>query len=373
MILARRALLSTLLQTLGIGLPIIQAPMAGVSTPAMAAAVSNAGGLGSIGVGPVGAESARGMIATVRAATDHPFNVNVFCNRPAVVDQSREAAWLARLAPVFRQLGAEPPARLTEIYRSFVEDDAMLAVLLEERPRVVSFHFGLPPAVRIAALRDAGIVLLATATNLEEARSIATAGVDAVVAQGFETGGHRGVFDPEAHDDHLGTIALTRLLVRRLEIPVIAAGGIMDGAGIAACLLLGAGAAQLGTAFIACPESAADENYRAALLGDASGHTVITTAISGRPARCLANRFTALGDEAGRGAVPAYPIAYDAAKALSAAAKAAGETGYGAHWAGQGAPLARSLRAATLVAELQSEMEQALSRRRVYTMSGESP
>ena len=257
------------------------------------------------------------MIATVRAATDRPFNVNVFCNHPAVVDQSREAAWLARLAPVFRQLGAEPPARLTEIYRSFVEDDAMLAVLLEERPRVVSFHFGLPPAERIVALRDAGIVLLATATNLEEARSIATAGVDAVVAQGFEAGGHRGVFDPEAHDDHLGTIALTRLLVRRLEIPVIAAGGIMDGAGIAACLLLGAGAAQLGTAFIACPESAADENYRAALLGDASGHTVITTAISGRPARCLANRFTALGDEAGRGAVPAYPIAYDAAKALA--------------------------------------------------------
>ena len=186
-----------------------------------------------------------------------------------------------------------------------------------------------------------------------------------MVAQGFEAGGHRGVFDPEAHDDRLGTIALTRLLVRNLEIPVIAAGGIMDGAGIAACLLLGAGAAQLGTAFIACPESAADESYRAAILGDASEHTVITTAISGRPARCLANRFTALGDEAGDGPVPAYPIAYDAAKALNAAAKAAGETGYGAQWAGQGAPMARPLPAATLVAELQFEMEQALSRREV--------
>ena len=136
------------------------------------------------------------MIATVRAATDRPFNVNVFCNHPAVVDQSREAAWLAT-RPRVPSARAEPPARLTEIYRSFVEDDAMLAVLLEERPRVVSFHFGLPPAERIAALRDAGIVLLATATNLEEARSIATAGVDAVVAQGFEAGGHRGVFDPE--------------------------------------------------------------------------------------------------------------------------------------------------------------------------------
>ncbi len=355
--------MSKLLRTLGIELPIVQAPMAGVSTPAMAAAVTNAGGLGSIGVGPLGAEAARGMIAAVRASTDRPFNVNVFCNRPAVADPSREAAWLARLAPVFRRFGAEPPARLTEIYRSFVEDDAMLAVLLEERPGVVSFHFGLPPAGTIAALRDAGIVLLATATNLEEARAVALSGVDAVVAQGYEAGGHRGVFDPQAHDDRLGTIALTRLLVRKLEIPVIAAGGIMDGAGIAACLLLGAGAAQLGTAFIACPESAADGGYRAALLGDASGHTVITTAISGRPARCLVNRFTALGDEAGGvGPVPDYPIAYDAAKALNAAAKAAGETGYGAHWAGQGAPMARPLPAATLVAELRSEMEHALSR-----------
>jgi nitronate monooxygenase len=360
-----RDTVNTLLQTLGVSLPIIQAPMASVSTPAMAAAVSNAGGLGSIGVGPVGAHSAREMIAAIRAATDRPFNVNVFCNRPAIANLSREAAWLARLAPVFRRFGAEPPERLTEIYGSFVEDDTMLAVLLEERPRVVSFHFGLPPAETIAALRDAGIVLLATATNLKEARSIATAGVDAVVAQGCEAGGHRGVFDPDAHDDRLGTIALTRLLVRKLEIPVIAAGGIMDGAGIAACLLLGAGAAQLGTAFIACPESAADEGYRAALLGDAAEHTVITTAISGRPARCLANRFTALGDEVGGGFVPAYPIAYDAAKALSAAAKAAGDTGYGAHWAGQGAPMARSLPAATLMAKLQSEMEQALARREV--------
>ena len=355
--------MSTLLRTLGVGLPIIQAPMAGVSTPAMAAAVSNAGGLGSIGVGPFGAEAARGMIAAVRAATDRPFNVNVFCNRPAVADEAREAAWLARLAPIFHRFGAEPPGGLTEIYRSFVEDDAMLAMLREERPRVVSFHFGLPPAERIAALRCAGIVLLATATNLEEARSVAAAGIDAVVAQGSEAGGHRGVFDPGVYDERLGTIALTRLLVRELQIPVIAAGGIMDGAGIAAGLLLGASAVQLGTAFITCPESAADEGYRAALLGKASERTVITSAISGRPARCIANRFTALGEEAGSVGVPDYPIAYAAGKALNAAAKAAGESGYGAQWAGQGAPLARSLPAATLVAELRSEMEQALSRR----------
>jgi nitronate monooxygenase len=357
--------LNRLLQTLGFSLPIIQAPMASVSTPAMAAAVSNAGGLGSIGVGSVDAVAAREMITAVRASTDRPFNVNVFCHRPAVTDPSREEAWLARLAPVFRQFGAERPKRLTEIYRSFVEDEAMLTVLLEERPRVVSFHFGLPSAERIQALRHAGMVLLATATNLTEARSIAAAGIDAVVAQGYEAGGHRGVFDPEAQDERLGTIALTRLLVRSLDIPVIAAGGIMDGAGIAACLLLGACAAQLGTAFVACPESAADEGYRSALLGGTDRQTVITKAISGRPARCLGNRFTALGDEAAGTMVPAYPIAYDAAKSLNAAAKAAGETGYGAHWAGQGAPMARSLPAADLVVELGSEMERALSRREV--------
>jgi nitronate monooxygenase len=355
--------LNALLRRLGIELPIIQAPMAGVSTPAMAAAVSNAGGLGSIGVGAVDAETARGMISAVRAATDRPFNVNVFCHRPAAADAAREAAWLARLAPVFAHFGAEPPGELREIYTSFVADDAMLAMLLEERPRVVSFVFGLPPAQRIAALRGAGIVLLATATNVDEARSVAAAGIDAVVAQGIEAGGHRGVFDPDVPDDRLGTIALTRRLVRELEIPVIAAGGIMDGAGIAACLLLGASAAQMGTAFIACPESAADVGFRAALLGPTSEHTVMTTAISGRPARCIANRFTALGDEAGAGMVPAYPIAYDAGKALNAAAKTAGEMGFGAHLAGQGAPLARSMPAATLVAELRAEMEQALSRR----------
>jgi nitronate monooxygenase len=348
-----------LLRRLGISLPIIQAPMAGVSTPAMAAAVSNTGALGSIGVGAVNAETARDMIRAVRNATDRPFNVNVFCHRPAVANRDREAAWLARLAPIFAGYGARPPGQLTEIYKSFVEDDAMLAMLLEERPKIVSFHFGLPSAERIAALHDAGIILLATATNADEAQVIAAAGIDAVVAQGYEAGGHRGVFDAEAPDSRLGTIALTRLIARNLPIPLISAGGIMDGAGIAACLLLGASAAQLGTAFIACPESSADAGFRAALFSPASQATVMTTAISGRPARCLSNRFTALGDHVGADHVPAYPIAYDAGKALHAAAKTAGESGFGAQWAGQGAPLARSLPAATLISVLQAEMEEA--------------
>ncbi|WP_026606564.1 NAD(P)H-dependent flavin oxidoreductase [Methylocapsa acidiphila] len=348
-----------LLDRLGMDWPIIQAPMAGVSTPAMAAAVSNAGGLGSIGIGATDAEGARAMIRATQAATERAFNVNVFCHAPAVAQASVEARWLARLAPEFARFGAEPPATVSEIYKSFIVDDAKCAMLLQERPKVVSFHFGLPSAERIGALRDAGIMLLASGTNLAEARAAAAAGVDAIVAQGYEAGGHRGVFDPNAPDERLGTLALTRLLARDLNIPVIAAGGIMDGAGIAAGLCLGAGAAQLGTAFIACAESQADDAYKAALLSEASARTAMTRAISGRPARSLANRFTALGDAIDPADIPDYPIAYDAGKALNAAAKAAGEAGYGAQWAGQGAPLARALPSAALMAVLCSELTQA--------------
>ncbi len=226
----------------------------------------------------------------------------------------------------------------------------------------MSFHFGVPPAERIGALREAGIVLLASATNVAEGRAAEKAGVHAVVAQGFEAGGHRGVFDPDAEDDYLGTMALTRLLACQLDVPVIAAGGIMDGAGIAASLRLGASAAQLGTAFIACPESEADAGYRKALASDAASHTVMTRAISGRPARCLQNRFTALGADISSSRVPSYPIAYDAGKALNAAAKAARETGYGAHWAGQGAPLARKLPATELVAALAAELTESIAK-----------
>lgn len=184
--------------------------------------------------------------------------------------------------------------------------------------------------------------------------------MDGVIAQGYEAGGHRGVFDPTAVDERLGTLALTRILVRRLSIPVIAAGGIMDGDGIAAVLRLGAVAAQLGTAFVACPESATSPQYRAALLASDEAHTVMTSSISGRPARCLVNRFTALADELAARTPPVippdYPIAYHAGKALQAAASARGEHGFGAQWAGQGAPLARPMPARELVATLGREL-----------------
>jgi nitronate monooxygenase len=346
-----------LLRRLQLEIPIIQAPMAGVSTPSMAAAASNAGALGSLGVGATNAEGAGSMIRAARELTGRALNINVFCHRPATADQGVEAAWIERLRPHFALFGATPPGSLVEIYKSFLNDDAMLELLAQCRPEVVSFHFGLPAAQRLQALRKAGSVLIASVTSLEEANIAVGAGLDAVIAQGYEAGGHRGVFDPNARDDRLGTLALTRVLVRKVNVPVIAAGGIMDGAGVAAVLSLGAVAAQLGTAFVACPESSADAGYRAALKGNAALHTVMTAAISGRPARCLTNRFTQLSESVAPEEIPAYPIAYDAGKALHAAAKAKSEFGYGAQWAGQGAPLARPMPTADLVRQLAAEME----------------
>ena len=335
--------------------PIIQAPMAGVSTPQLAAAVSTAGALGSLGLGAAGAGDARRMIQDVRALSSRQFNVNVFVHQRAEPDAARETAWLDALAPEFHRFHAEPPPRLQAIYRSFVEDDEMRTMLVSEAPPVVSFHFGLPDSETVAALKAASCVLLASATSLAEALACREAGMDAVVAQGWEAGGHRGVFDPEAADDQIGVAALTRLLVVRSGLPVITAGGIMDGRGVRAALDLGAVAAQLGTAFVACPESGADDAYRAALNGPGAHHTVMTAAISGRPARCLGNRFTGWAAHV-QASPPAYPVAYDAGKALNAAATAAGEAGFGAQWAGQGAPLSRSMPAAELVAKLAAEM-----------------
>ena len=347
------------LDRLGLSIPLIQAPMAGVSTSTLAAAVSNGGALGSIGVGAMDAAGARAIIEEVRGRTDRAFNVNLFVHGRAKADPVREAAWLEWLTPLFTEFGAEPPKALRMIYKSFADDPDMLAMLLETGPPVVSFHFGLPSADVIAALRGRGILLLATATSMAEARAIEAAGIDGVVAQGIEAGGHRGVFDPAAPDDALGAVALTRLLVRETRFPVIAAGGVMDGAGIAAMLKLGAAAAQLGTAFIACPESAADDAYRAALVGPGAYHTVLTALISGRPARALANRFTALAETAGG----RQPPTYDACKALHAAAKARGEHGFGAQWAGQGAPLARAMPAGELVETLRAELQDSLDRK----------
>jgi nitronate monooxygenase len=342
-------------QLLGIDFPIIQAPMVGVSTPQLAAAVSNAGALGSIGIGASSPAQAEAMIKQTRALTDRAFNVNVFCHQPAHLDPRREQLWLEHLRPLFAEFAAEPPASLHEIYRSFIDDPETLQVLLDTRPAVVSFHFGLPRQDWIDRLKARGIRLLATATSLDEARLIETAGLDAIVAQGAEAGGHRGVFEPE-HDALMGTFALVRTLARQSTLPVIAAGGIMDGAGIRAAVQLGAAGAQLGTAFILCPESAANASYRAAMQSPRVEITAITTAISGRPARGLVNRlFTDVGSPQAP-ALPDYPITYDAAKALHVAALAKGCEDFAVQWAGQGAPLAREMPATDLVATLVREM-----------------
>ncbi|WP_164658459.1 nitronate monooxygenase family protein [Tropicibacter sp. Alg240-R139] len=340
---------------LNLQVPIIQAPMAGVSTPAMAAAVSNAGGLGSLGVGAATVDGARAMIEEARTLTDHPINANVFCHRPARADTQKDTAWLSRLRSEFGRFDAEPPEILNKIYDTFVGNDAMTSMLLDARPGVVSFHFGLPTNDQIAAFKAQGTYLIASAINLAEARQAQAVGIDAIVAQGWEAGGHRGCFDENAEDDRHGTFALTRTLVQHLSVPVIAAGGIMDGAGVRAALNLGAVAAQLGTAFVACDESSANASYRDALLGGPAHHTVMTRVISGRPARCLQNRFTQWGQGVADLDVPNYPRAYDAGKALNAAASDWGEGGYGAQWAGQGAPLARSMPTADLMSALKDE------------------
>lgn len=341
---------------LGIALPIIQAPMAGTSTPELAAAVSNAGGMGSMGLAANTVEQARQAIARCKALTDAPFNANFFCNRAPVADPAIESEWLAYLAPLFDEAGVPAPTSLEAPYLSFNDNPAMLDMLLEEKPPIVSFHFGIPSAPTIQKLKAAGITLMATATTLPEARAIEAAGLDVIVAQGVEAGGHRGVFDP--HDDDLGltTIALTRLLTAHTDLPVIAAGGIMDGNGIRAVLELGACAAMMGTAFILCPESAADDAYRSTLSSDKAQHTRITAVASGRPARGIVNGLHNRIDTPGRPPQPAFPICYTAAKALQKAAQAQGNAEFASHWAGQGAPLARAMPAAELVRVLAAEL-----------------
>lgn len=347
---------ASFLGRLGIQHPIVQAPMAGTSTPQLAAAVSNAGGLGSLGIGANTADQARQAIEATRQLTDAPFNVNVFCHEPSHYDAARDTAWLQYLSPLFAEAGINPPTKLNEIYKSFLQDDAVFEMLLQERPAVVSFHFGLPTATHLTALRQAGIYTMASATNLQEAARIEQAGIDAIVAQGIEAGGHRGMFDPEATDERLSTAVLVRLLAQRTRLPVIAAGGIMDGQAIKAMLNLGAAAAQLGTAFVLCPESAANASYRANLKSERAATTRLTPVLSGRPARGMVNRLIEFGEAAGSPPAAAYPYAYDAAKQLNAAAAKQGNNEFAAQWAGQGAPLARELPATSLMSTLIAEL-----------------
>ena len=339
-------------QRLDIAYPIIQAPMAGVSTPELAAAVSNSGGLGSLGLGAATVSQSEALIARTRHLTTQPVNVNLFCHAPARRDPHTEARWTALLRPLFARFGAQPPETLTEIYQSFLVNQPMAELLLDLAPEVVSFHFGVADKTLIRRLKEKGVLIMASATSVDEAQRVVAQGVDVVIAQGYEAGGHRGIFDPRGDDRQMSTLTLVQALKRTVSIPVIAAGGIMDGAGIRSMMHLGAEGVQLGTAFLLCPESATDVGYRQALSGEPTPETVMTAAISGRPARCIDNAFCETGRRNPDVMPPDYPLAYDAGKALAAAAKAQGEWGFGAHWAGQGVGMIRALPAAELMQTL---------------------
>lgn len=337
--------------------PIISAPMAGTATPELAAAVSNAGGIGSLGIGAATVDQAREMIIQTREMTQLPFNVNLFCHQTPTRDPQRERVWLDFLSPLFSEFEANTPTAVGKINSSFLSNDEMFQMLLEQKPAIVSFHFGLPDQAKIDALKAIGITTFATATSLTDARKIEAAGIDAIVAQGVEAGGHRGTFDLDADDQRLPMSVLVRTLVEKQALPVIATGGIMDGHGIRAALDLGAAAAQLGTAFILCPESAANSAYRQALKSDSAHRTMHTSALTGRPARAMTNRLMNLAGDPNSPLPPAYPDATTVSRKLNEAANAYGSVELGTYWAGQGAPLAREMPASNLISTLMNELE----------------
>ncbi|MFJ2426727.1 NAD(P)H-dependent flavin oxidoreductase [Pseudomonas sp. NPDC087804] len=346
-----------LLHLLGVRHPIVQAPMIGVATPNLAAAVTNAGGLGSLGLGASTPEQAKELIDQTRALTGGPLNTNLFCHQSAKFDRARNDVWIKQLSPFFEAYGGQAPTDLKEVYRSFLTNEEMLITILRERPEVVSFHFGLPPAEWLQALKQRGIATLACATSVEEAHLVEAAGIDAIILQGIEAGGHRGVFDHESGGDtELGLFTLLRLVASEVKLPLIAAGGIMDGAGIRAAMDLGASGVQMGTAFLGCPESSTSSAHRDALQTKRAYGTRMTRGISGRPARGLPNKlfYESLAE---KWAVAAeFPLAYDLSKQLNVLAAKSGSTDFVAQWAGQGAPLIRELPASKLIETLVSEL-----------------
>jgi nitronate monooxygenase len=341
-----------LLQPLGLdlALPIFQAPMAGAQGSAMALAVSEAGGLGALPAAMLTPAALRDELATLATATRRPINVNFFCHRPPTPDAAREAAWRAALAPYFAEFGLDAAAVPAGPGRT--PFDATAAELVEAfRPAVVSFHFGLPEPALLARVKATGARVLASATTVEEGRWLEAHGADAVIAQGLEAGGHRGMFLSEDLTTQVGTFALLPQLVRALRVPVIAAGGIADAAGVRAALALGAAAAQVGTAYLCCPEATTSALHRTALASPAAAHTALTNLFSGRPARGIVNRLMReLGPISPL--APAFPLATAAVAPLRAQAEAAGSADFSPLWAGQNTSGCRAVPAAQRTREL---------------------
>jgi nitronate monooxygenase len=342
---------------LGIEYPIILAPMAGgAGTPALVAAVSEGGGLGSFGAGYMVPEAIRAAIRDIRALTARPFSVNLFIPEPAASAPREEeiAAAGAALDPIRRELGLAGPARVGPP----PDFAAQLAVLKEERVPVFSFTFGALPEQDVRELRALGMAVLGSATTVEEARILEANGVDAVVAQGAEAGGHRGTFAGPAERGLVGTIALVPQIVDAVRVPVVATGGIMDGRGVAAVFALGASAAQLGTAFLACPESGVAAIHKEALLARRDHDaTRLTRAYSGKLVRGFSTRF--MGEVERAGKILPYPWQNALTTELRQAAARQGRADIASMWAGQGAPLATATPAAELFRRIVEGAERA--------------
>jgi len=346
--------MTSLRKLLEIELPIIQAPMAGVQGSALAVAVTNAGGLGSLPCAMLSPDELRKELTAIREQTDRPFNVNFFCHSPPTPDAGREAAWRATLAPYYKEFGLDPNAVVQG--RSREPFNAESADVLEEfRPAVVSFHFGLPSDKLLARVRSWGAKVLSSATTAEEARWLEAHGVDAIIAQGFEAGGHRGMFLSDDVTTQVGTLALVPQIVNAVKVPVIAAGGIADARGVRAALALGAAGVQVGTAYLLCPEATTNALHRAALKSEAARHTVLTNVFTGRPARGIVNRLIR---EVGpiNVAAPTFPLAASAIAPLRARAESLGSGDFSPLWAGQNASGCKEVSAAQLTRELSTEL-----------------
>jgi nitronate monooxygenase len=350
----------SLLSRSGIVHPIIQAPMAGGGdTPDLVASVCNAGGLGCIGAAYLTPEQIADTGRAVRAKTAKPFGINLFAPSPSVDEKIAIEPALRRLAPYYSELGITPPTQPVTPRFVFAEQ---LAATLQTEASVFSFTFGILPPDAIAAIKQRGVFLIGTATTVDEATALERAGVDAIVAQGSEAGGHRGSFSGEFEAGMVGTISLVPQIVDAVRVPVIASGGIMDGRGIAAALALGASAVQLGTAFLTCDEAGISNAYKDAILRAHENQTRLTRAFSGRPARGIVNRFMTEMESAGsRETILPFPVQNELTRALRVAASKQGKAEFLSLWAGQGVRMARRQSAADLVQRLAGELKTAIA------------
>jgi nitronate monooxygenase len=349
-----------LLDLFGIEHPLVQAPMAGVSSPQMTVAASEAGGLGGIGAGMLTPETLRGELQIVQQGTGRPINVNFFVHQGPMADAAREAGWRTRLAAYYRELGLSPDASTGGPARAPF-NAATCEVVLEYKPKVVSFHFGLPEAALVRRVKDAGLLVISSATTAEEARWLEAHGCDAVIAQGNEAGGHRGMFLNDDIARQAGTMALVPQVVDAVKVPVIAAGGIGDGRGIAAALALGAAGVQIGTAFMLTPEAKTGPLHRAALKQANDNSTTLTNIFTGRPARGIVNRYIREVGPISADA-PQFPLAAGGSQPLRAAAEAKGSADFTPLWSGQAPTFAREMPTAALMAKLVEETAAVLKR-----------